>query len=189
MQKLILHTSESAPADSRDNLESVEKGLGFIPNVFAAIAESPVALKAFAGMNNSYQESKFSDVERQVILLATSTENRCVYCVAGHTAFAESLGIDKTLVESMRNFKSLTDTRLDTLNKLSRALVNRRGQVKEELDDFYKAGYSQHHFFELVLGICIKTFSNYVSNALSMPLDDAFQPYSWERPERPLQAA
>ncbi|MGY8790375.1 MAG: carboxymuconolactone decarboxylase family protein [Pseudomonadales bacterium] len=163
--------------------------MGFIPNVFAAIAESPQALEAFVRLNNSYQESTFTDVERQVILLATSTENRRVYCVAGHTGFAESLGIDKSLIEAMRNFESLTDIRLDALNKLVRALVSRRGQVKEELDVFYRAGYNKQHFFELVLGICLKTLSNYVSNALSMPLDVVLQPYAWERPERPLQAA
>ncbi|MDG2175021.1 MAG: carboxymuconolactone decarboxylase family protein [Gammaproteobacteria bacterium] len=189
MRTLTLHTAESAPADSRNNLGKVKNGLGFIPNVFAAIAESPKALDAFVGLNNSYQKSIFTDVERQVILLATSTENRCVYCVAGHTAFAASLGIDESVVEAMRNFQSLTDIRLDAINKLVRALVNSRGQVKKELDDFFRAGYSQQHFFELVLGVCLKTFSNYVSNALSIPLDEGFQPYAWERPERPLQAA
>lgn len=180
-----IHTPETASDRAAKLLKGIESGLGFIPNIFAVIAESEPALEGFVMLNEKFARSSFTEEERQIILLATSTENQCIYCVAGHTAFAQRINMSKDVVNAMREYRTLDDERLNALNVLVRALVKGKGQVDQShVKTFLEAGYTKTHFMELVLGICVKTFSNYVSNALSIPLDEAFQNFTWQRPQK-----
>jgi len=185
MNHFTIHSFDTAPAASKSLLEGLQVGIGFIPNIFSVTAESSLALESLVSLNNAFSESQFSPQEQQIILLATSTENECVYCVAGHSAFAKELNMAPTVVDAMRNKQSLTDTKLNALSNTVRQLVIHRGQISGQvMDDFLHAGYSEEQFFELVLGICLKVFTNYVSNALNVPVDKEFEAFSWQRPSR-----
>lgn len=182
------YTTNDAPIGSVEVLQAIEQDIKFIPNVFATIAESSLALNAVVSLSSAFAESSFTAHEQQVILLATSTQNGCVYCVAGHTAFAQKQDMSKDIIDSLRNFASLSDERLNTLNDTVRSLIVSKGQISTAtLLHFFDAGYSKRQFFELVIGICLKTFTNYVSNALSIPLDEAFQSCEWERPGKHIK--
>jgi uncharacterized peroxidase-related enzyme len=162
-------------------LKDVKKKIGFVPNVFATIAESPKALDVFISLNGAFGESSLSPEEQQIVLLATSTENNCVYCVAGHTAFAHQIHMDEKNIEAMRNMNPLECEKLQALNNLVRQMVKHRGFIPDEdIASFLAAGYTREQFFEVVIGVCVKTFSNYVSIGLELPLDDAFSKFSWE---------
>jgi len=176
-----IHTIESAPKASVESLKAITKKLGFIPNVFAVIAESPSALAGFIALNSNFANSSFSDEEQQIIQLATSTENGCVYCVAGHTAFCHQLEVPEKTINAMRDKQTLPNARLNALNQFTKLLIREKGQVTgKDTRAFYAAGYTEAQFFELVMGICVKYFSNLVSNALTIPLDSAFQTYAWQ---------
>lgn len=181
MNTFKAHTVDTAPSDSHIALQSVKESIGFIPNVFAAIAESPLALETFVTLNGAFAESSLSPEEQQIVLLATSTENNCVYCVAGHTAFANQINMPQRDVDAMREMRPLEDEKLQALNKLVRQMVRGRGRVSEtDIENFLAAGYSRQQFFEVIIGVCVKTFSNYVSIGLELELDAAFQTYAWE---------
>lgn len=181
MSTFNIHTIDTAPQDSKTTLQGVKEKIGFIPNVFASIAESPQALEAFAALTDAFGTSSLSPQEQQIVLLATSTENNCVYCVAGHTAFAHQINMLPRDIESMRNMRPLEDKKLQTLNNLVRRMVGGRGRVSEkDIENFLAAGYTQQQFFEVVIGVCVKTFSNYVSIGLGLDLDSAFEKYAWE---------
>lgn len=183
MKNFNVHTIDTSPVASKENLKAVMKNLEFIPNVFGMIAESPEALKAFVTLNSSFAESSLNPVEQQIVMLATSTENGCAYCVAGHTAFAHQIEMSAPLIQAMRNMQKLDDVRLEALNNISRNLVKNRGHIPEEdIQDFLNSAYTKQQFFDVVLGVCLKTFSNYVSIALNLELDNAFKKYSWTMP-------
>ncbi|MEW6996776.1 carboxymuconolactone decarboxylase family protein [Colwelliaceae bacterium BS250] len=177
------HTAITAPQPSVQIMRTLETNLGFIPNVFAIIAESPSALKGLVDLHTCFTDSTFTAQEQQIILLATSTENECVYCVAGHTAFAKSIGMDDGIVQAMRNKQVVPHHRFNALSNTVRALIQCRGQISaEQLNNFFAVGYTKAQLLELVMGICVKTFTNYISNALTIPLDQAFAEYAWQRP-------
>ncbi|TDG14684.1 carboxymuconolactone decarboxylase family protein [Seongchinamella unica] len=181
MNTFKAHTVDTAPSDSHTALQSVKESIGLLPNVFAAIAESPLALETFVTLNGAFAESSLSPEEQQIVLLATSTENNCVYCVAGHTAFANQINMPQRDVDAMREMRPLEDEKLQALNKLVRQMVRGRGRVSEtDIENFLAAGYSRQQFFEVIIGVCVKTFSNYVSIGLELELDAAFQTYAWE---------
>jgi uncharacterized peroxidase-related enzyme len=185
MTDFDIHTIETAPGQSAQLLNDIATGMGFVPNIFAVIAESPQALAGFISLNTHFGASSFTDEEQQIIQLAASIENECVYCVAGHSAFADSLGVPGEGVCAVREGRAIESPRLQVLNRTVRELMSGGGQIKEGvMSDFLAAGYSNAQFLEVVLGICVKAFSNYVSNALSVPVDEAFQPYVWERPRQ-----
>jgi len=177
-----IHTVESAPEASVESLKTIKQNLGFIPNVFAVIAESPSALAGFIALNSHFAESSFSDEEQQIIQLATSTENTCVYCVAGHTAFCHQLEVPEETIDAMRNEQSVPNAHLHALSLFTKSLIREKGQItSKDIRAFYAAGYTQAQFFELIMGICVKYFSNLISNALTIPLDDVFETYAWKR--------
>ena len=67
--------------------------------------------------------------------------------------------------------------------RYSRELISTGGKLPSTMvDGFLAAGFSKAQFMELVLGICVKTFSNYVCNALNVPLDKEFQACIWQKP-------
>jgi len=181
MNTLTLHTTASAPKNSVAYLQALEDNLGFIPNVFAVIAESPSALAGLMALNEHFAESSFTSEEQQVIQLATSSENECGYCMAGHTAFSCQINMPEDITNAMRSQETIPNARLQTLNNLTKILINKKGQVTEEdTRDFYAAGFTHAQFLELIMGVCVKYFTNFVGNALQLPLDDAFKAYAWE---------
>jgi uncharacterized peroxidase-related enzyme len=183
MTDVIYHSTETSSDAVADVLSTIESDIGFIPNIFSVVAESEQALQGLVALSTAFNHSLFRAEEQQIILMATSVENECIYCVAGHSAFAESLNIPANIIAAMRN-KQLTGTHdYNVLANTVRQLIEHRGQVAPDLiSNFINAGYSKAQFLELIMGVCVKTFTNYVSNALNVQLDDAFKPFVWQRP-------
>ena len=180
MKAFTIHSPETASPPADDLLAGIRSRFGMVPNVFATIAESPVALRAFIELNSHFAESSFDATNRELIQTAASVENQCSYCVAGHTAFAEMQDVPREIMDAVRDNRPLADRKLEALNSFTRALVRDRGMIPErELQRFLDAGHSQAQVLEVILGVCIKTFSNLASNAIGIPLDDAFAAHAW----------
>lgn len=180
MTSTTIYSPENAPESSAPILQDLEQTLGFVPNVFGVLAGSPSALAAFATLNAQFAGSTLSATEREVIQLTVSAQNHCGYCVAGHTAFAAMQGVDESIVTAVRNGAPISDQRLETLRRFTSALLQRQGMVTEaEIEQFLAVGYTRQQLLEVILGVCVKVFSNLTSNAIGLPLDDAFMPYAW----------
>ena len=65
----IYNTSNSTPS-SGAVLTAVADMIGFVPNVFAVIAESSPALKAFVALNSEFSDSSFDATSREIIQTA-----------------------------------------------------------------------------------------------------------------------
>jgi uncharacterized peroxidase-related enzyme len=190
MTTFEIHTPETVTDSAAATLNSVQSNIGFIPNVFATIAESPAALTGFVNLGEAFASSTFTSEEQQVIQLAVSTENECVYCVSGHTAFAQTLNIPESVVSALRAKKPLPDERLNALSNLVRSLVQHRGHIeRKEIESYLAAGFTRAQFMEVILGISLKTFSNYASIALNIKLDKEFESYAWQPSAEPKDAA
>jgi hypothetical protein len=71
-----IHTLQSAPAESLPALRALEQGLGFVPNLAATMAESPVLITGFVELRKTLAESELTGVERETVALAVSLENQ-----------------------------------------------------------------------------------------------------------------
>jgi uncharacterized peroxidase-related enzyme len=81
-------TLDELPADLRERIVAVQEKAGFVPNVFLALAHRPDELRAFMAYHDALllKDSGLSKGEREMIIVATSGANQCLYCVVAHGA-------------------------------------------------------------------------------------------------------
>ncbi|RMD64059.1 MAG: carboxymuconolactone decarboxylase family protein [Alphaproteobacteria bacterium] len=175
-----LHTPETAPEEARAILAEAEKGYGFLPNLLAVMAEAPALLKGYRTLMAVFDETSLSPIERQVVLLSVSAENECRYCVAAHSVIAAMQGVPDDVIQAIRNGRPIADSRLQALRRLSAAFVRRRGWPEEaDIAAFLEAGYTRAQVLEVILGVGVKTLSNYTNHVAHTPLDAAFAKAEW----------
>jgi len=76
------------PEDIRDRILAVQEKAGFVPNVFLTFAHRPDEFRAFFAYHDALMEkdSGLTKAEREMIVVATSNANGCLYCVIAHGA-------------------------------------------------------------------------------------------------------
>ena len=76
------------PGDIRDRIVAVQEKAGFVPNVFLALAHRPDEFRAFFAYHDALVErdSGLTKAEREMIVVTTSNQNGCQYCVVAHGA-------------------------------------------------------------------------------------------------------
>jgi uncharacterized peroxidase-related enzyme len=76
------------PEDLRTRILEVQQKAGFVPNVFLAFAHRPDEARAFFAWHDALllKEGGLTKGEREMIIVATSGANRCLYCVVAHGA-------------------------------------------------------------------------------------------------------
>ncbi|MEM1201735.1 MAG: carboxymuconolactone decarboxylase family protein [Acidobacteriota bacterium] len=183
MSQFQVHTQETAPA-AADTLAQVEKGYGFLPNLIGVMAEAPALAEAYVAVAGAFGKSSLSATEQQTVLLAASTVNGCTYCVAAHTTVGQMTKVPADVLESLRAGEALADPKLEALRRLTVAVVESRGWPSQELvQGFFDAGYGRQQLLEVVLGVGLKTLSNYTNHLADTPLDAAFAANAWQRSE------
>ncbi len=80
---------ENLPEDLRTRILEVQAKAGFVPNVFLALAHRPAEWRAFMAYHDALllkETGSLSKGEREMIIVATSAANQCLYCVVAHGA-------------------------------------------------------------------------------------------------------
>ena len=97
-----LATAKLSPAMAAYFKKCQEK-LGFVPNVLLAYAFDMAKLEAFVAMYNDLMlgASGLSKLEREMIAVAVSSQNRCYYCLIAHGAAVRHYSGDPVLGEQM----------------------------------------------------------------------------------------
>jgi uncharacterized peroxidase-related enzyme len=182
MSAFTVHTTATAPAAARPLLESARSKLGFVPNLYGGLAESPATLAAYFQLSDLLAESAFTPAEQQVLALAISATNGCGYCMAAHSTIARHVvKLDSATVDALREQRQVPDARLEALRRFTAAVVRERGWVHgQPLEDFLGAGYSRQHVLEVILAVAMKTLSNYANHVLGTPVDEQFAPEAWQ---------
>ena len=82
---------EDIPEDLRSRIKEVADKSGFVPNIFLSLARRPAEWRAFFAYHDALMDKEtpaLSKGDRELIVVATSAENRCLYCVVAHGAIA-----------------------------------------------------------------------------------------------------
>jgi uncharacterized peroxidase-related enzyme len=183
MRTYPIHTPDSAPEGSKDTLRHVQATLGGVPNLAAAMAESPSLVRAFFAVREIYAQGTLSAGDIQVLSLANAFENDCDWCVAFHTLMAQKSGVADVTIDALRAGRSPTDPRAHALSDFTRALIQHRGAVPAEpLEAFHAAGFSAAQVLEVILGVAFSVMANYAHHLVHAPLDDMLSAQAWRRP-------
>lgn len=183
-----LSPSEAEPL-ALNRLEEARNKLGFIPNMYSVMANSPGLLDTYIhGYELFRAHSGFTPAEQEVVLLAISRENGCTYCVAAHSFIADKMsGVPVEVTNAIRDGAPIPDARLSALHDFARTMVVKRGLPdKADVAAFLAAGFTERHILEIVLAISVKTLSNYANHLFHTPVDGAFAGRVWS--DCPTQA-
>ena len=95
--------------------------LGFVPNVLLAYAFDMAKLEPFVAMYNELMlgDSGLSKLEREMIAVAVSSQNRCYYCLTAHGAAVRQYSGNPLLGEHL-----VMNYRVARLNKRQRAMLD-----------------------------------------------------------------
>lgn len=79
---------DSLPQDIQTKLLEVQEKAGFVPNVFLTLAHRPDEFRAFVAYHDALilRPSGLSKAEKEMVIVATSGANKCLYCVVAHGA-------------------------------------------------------------------------------------------------------
>ena len=184
MTKLTILDETTAPAKARPILKSIRSKYGFIPNLMGEMAASPAALESYATLSSLYGQSGLTPAEQQVVLLTTSRENNCGYCVAAHSTVSVNADLDRPVLTALREGVAIeSDPRLEALRQFTVSIVRNRGLVERaDTDAFLAAGFTKADILDVVTGVTMKTMSNYINHIAETELDDAFQAMAWSKP-------
>ncbi|MEM9784036.1 MAG: carboxymuconolactone decarboxylase family protein [Pseudomonadota bacterium] len=177
------HDEASAPEAAKATLAAVKADFGMIPNLERTMATAPALLQVYAEGWAAFDTTSLSPIERQVVYQTANLENDCAYCVPWHSLLSEKAGMDPADVEALRQGAALSDPKLEALRRFAQSLVRNRGNVtRAERDAFLAAGYDAQAALEVVLGLAIKTMSNYTNSIAGTPLDSAVRKHAWTKP-------
>jgi uncharacterized peroxidase-related enzyme len=178
-----LHDTNTAPAESKELLQRAEKNLGMIPNLERVMATAPALLASYVELWELFDKTSFSPIERQVVYQTANFENECDYCVPWHTKLSQLAGADAETIDALRNGRRLSDPRLEALRQFSQSLIRTKGKIAvADLEAFLAAGWMPQHALETILGIAVKTMSNYTNSIAGTPLDNPMKKLAWRKP-------
>ena len=91
------------PEDLRARIDEVQEKSGFVPNVFVALAHRPAEFRAFFDYYDALmlKEGRLSKAEREMIVVATSAANHCLYCEVSHGALLRIFSKQPMLAEQI----------------------------------------------------------------------------------------
>ena len=101
--KLSLTTEDPLPERTQRYFDICEEKLGMVPNVLKAYAHDIARLDAFADLYNVLMlgDSGLSKLEREMIAVVVSSQNRCHYCLTAHGAAVRELSGEPELGEAL----------------------------------------------------------------------------------------
>lgn len=187
MTEFALHTAETAPGGSQEQLATTAKTWGFVPKLHAILAESPVALIGYETLYRLVARSTLTPAEQQVTYLTISVFHGCEYCTMGHKYLAREAKLEEAEIQRLTAGNLPVEARLAALSRFTRAVVNQRGQVGDSaVDEFLAAGFTKANVLEVVTIIATKTISNYVDHIAHTPKEDFMSDPSiaWAVPAR-----
>lgn len=167
------------PDDIKAVILEVQEQTGFVPNVFFALARRPAEFRAFFGYHNALmeKESGLTLGEREMVIVATSSINQCIYCVVAHGAILRIREKNPLIADQIA-----TNYRKADITPRQRAMLDFAAKVtmhSYEVDDAdYEAlhthGFSDEDIWDIAALASLYGFSNRMANSLSIRPNDEF---------------
>jgi uncharacterized peroxidase-related enzyme len=153
--------------------------IGFVPNVLTAYAFDMAKLEAFVAFYNDLMlaPSGLSKLEREMIAVAVSSENKCFYCLTAHGAAVRQLSGDPVLGEMM-----VMNYRAAELLPKQRAMLDFAMKVtnasyaieEPDRDELRRLGFSDRHIWDIAAVASFFNMSNRMASAVDMRPNDEY---------------
>lgn len=170
MTNFTVPTRGEVSENNQAIFDNLQKGLGFVPNLYAYYAKNETALGDYLALQN--RKSTLKAKEREVINLVTSQINGCKYCQSAHTALGKMNGFTEEQILELRKGSASFDSKLDALVKFTASVVENKGNATQESKDtFFEVGYTEANLIDVIIVVGDKVISNYIHNLTGFPID------------------
>ena len=167
------------PEDIREMMLAVQEKAGFIPNVFLTLAHRPDEFRAFFAYHDALmlRDSGLSKTEREMIVVATSGVNRCLYCVVAHGAILRIYAKNPQIADQVGTYHpkaDITDRQkamLDFAVKLARAPETMSANDYRNLRDH---GFTEEDIWDIGAITAFFALSNRMAHLIDMRPNDEF---------------
>ena len=169
----------SLPDDIRERIEAVQAKSGFVPNVFLALAHRPDEWRAFFNYHDALMErdSGLTKAEREMIVVATSAANDCMYCVVAHGAILRIRGKNPFIADQIATNWRGADITDRQRAMLTLAMKLARTPELVEDDDLVAAraaGFSDEEIWDIGAVTAFFALSNRMAHLTAMRPNDEF---------------
>lgn len=171
---------EDLPADIAARLAEVEEKSGFVPNVFLALAHRPAEWRAFFAYHDALMDTestKLTKADRELIVVATSASNGCLYCVVAHGAIARIRAHNPRIADQVA-----TDWRKADITPAQRAMLDfatRLGRdpvsvEPDHLEALRAHGFTEDDIWDIGSIVSFFAMSNRLVHLAAVPPNDEF---------------
>lgn len=167
------------PDDIRELIDAVQEKSGFIPNVFLALAHRPAEFRAFFAGHDALMDKAegLSKAEREMVVVATSAVNDCLYCVVAHGAILRIRAKNALIADQLATnpFKADLSDRERHIVDFALLMTNDSGSVTDdEIDSMRGFGFSDDEIWDIGAITAFFAMSNRLANLSSMRPNDEF---------------
>jgi uncharacterized peroxidase-related enzyme len=169
----------SLPEDLRARILAVQEKAGFVPNVFLVLAHRPEEARAFFAYHDALMEKEggLSKAEREMIVVATSAANQCLYCVVAHGAILRIRAKDPRISEQVA-----TDYRKADVTPRQRAMLDfamKASRAAHEIDDadfdaLRAHGFGDEDAWDIGAIAALFALSNRMANVMALRPNEEF---------------
>jgi uncharacterized peroxidase-related enzyme len=165
--------------DVRTQILEARERLGFVPNVYRALAHRPDEFRAFFAYRNAVMghDDGLNAVEREMIVVVTSAKANCTYCVVSHGANLRLLSGDAVLADKIAidyrhaPLSSRHVAMLDYAVKLS----TRPSEIAEsDREALFAASFTEEEIWDISSVVAFYALSNRLVHALDLAPNDEF---------------
>jgi uncharacterized peroxidase-related enzyme len=180
------------PEDLRTRILEVQAKAGFVPNVFLAFSHRPEEARAFFAWHDALllkETGTLTKAEREMIIVATSGANDCLYCVVAHGALLRVYAKQPLLADQVATnyLKADITERQRAMLAFAMKVCNDSGAVVEsDFEPLRAHGFSDEDIWDIGAITALFGLSNRMANLLSLRPNDEF--YLMGRVPKPKKA-
>jgi uncharacterized peroxidase-related enzyme len=170
---------ETLPDDVRARILEVQEKSGFVPNVFLALAHRPDEFRAFFAYHDALmlRPSGLSKGDKEMVVVATSGANDCLYCVVAHGALLRiyeknPLVADQVAVNHRK--ADITPRQKAMLDFAMKVCLDSRSVGDDDYAALRAHGFSDEDAWDIAAITALFGLSNRMANATSMRPNDEF---------------
>ncbi|UWG50740.1 Alkylhydroperoxidase family enzyme [Halalkaliarchaeum sp. AArc-CO] len=175
------------PADLQERIAQETADAGFTPNVFAALAHRPEHFRPFVDFHDAIvEESALDRAEIEMIVVAVSGVNHCLYCNVAHGALCRIYAGDPQLAEQLiSNYRTadVSDAHRVMLEVAVKLTERPETVTREDLDRLYDAGFSEAEVWDVGVVAAFFNLSNRLATFADWRPNDEFYELGRVKPD------
>jgi len=170
---------ESLPDDVKQRILEVQEKSGFVPNVFLALSHRPDEFRAFFAYHDALmlRPSGLSKGEKEMIVVATSGANKCLYCVVAHGAILRIYEKKPTIADQVavnHRKADITPRQCAMLDFAMKVCLDSASVGVADFEALRAHGFSEEDIWDIGAITALFGLSNRMANLTSMQPNPEF---------------